>query len=60
MVQGKKMANPDEILDQNTSFERSLSKLSENHKMFDIGLTVLKYGCSTTTPLPPPSKVMAV
>ncbi len=25
-----------------TSFERSLSKLSENHKIFDTGSTVLK------------------
>ncbi len=25
-----------------TSFERSLSKLSENHKIVDIGSTVLK------------------
>ncbi len=33
---------PDEIIDLNTSFERSLSKLSENHKNFDIGSTVLK------------------
>ena len=30
---------PDEILDCNTSFERSLS---ENYKIFDIGSTILK------------------
>ncbi len=44
MVQGRKMTNygPNQILDLNTSFERSLSKLSENHKIFDIGSTVLK------------------
>ncbi len=28
-----------------TPFERSLSKLSENHKNFDIGSTVLKLSC---------------
>ncbi len=33
---------PIQILDLNTSFERSLSKLSENHKKFEIGSTVLK------------------
>ncbi len=33
---------PDKILDCNTSFERSLSKLSENYKIFDIGSTILK------------------
>ena len=33
---------PDKMLDLNTSFERSLSQLSENHKMFDTGSTVLK------------------
>ena len=33
---------PNQILDLNTSFERSRSKLSENHKIFDIGSTVLK------------------
>ena len=33
---------PDEILNCNTSFERSLSKLSENYKIFDIGSTILK------------------
>ncbi len=31
-----------EILDLNTSFERSLSKLSENPPKIDIGSTVLK------------------
>ena len=30
----------DEILDCNTSFERSLSKLSENYIIFDIGSTI--------------------
>ncbi len=46
MVQGRKMPNkgPDEILDFYTSFERSLYKLSENQKNFDIGSTVLKLG----------------
>ncbi len=33
---------PKKILDLNISFERSLSKLSENHKLFYIGSTVLK------------------
>ncbi len=33
---------PDEILNFNTSFARSVSKLSENNKIFDIGSTVLK------------------
>ena len=33
---------PDKILDLNTSFERFLSELSENHKIFVIGSTVLK------------------
>ncbi len=33
---------PDEILCFNTSFERSLSKLSENHKINVIGPTELK------------------
>ncbi len=44
MVQGRKMTNygPDKILDLNTSFERFLSELSENHKIFVIGSTVLK------------------
>ncbi len=44
MVQGRKITNygPDENLDRNTSFERSISKLSENHKIFDIGATALK------------------
>ncbi len=42
MVQGRKIKNygPNEILDFNTSFERSLSKLSENHNIFDIGSTI--------------------
>ncbi len=44
MVQGRKMTNygPNQILDLNTSFERSLSKLSENHKIFEIGSSELK------------------
>ncbi len=44
MIQGQKITNqaPDEILDLNTPFERSLSKLSENPKNVDIGSTVLK------------------
>ena len=33
---------PNQILDFNTSFERSLSKLSENNKNFEIGSTILK------------------
>ena len=48
MVQGHKMTNhcPKEMLDLNTSFERSRSKLSENHENVDIGSTVLyTYGC---------------
>ncbi len=38
MVQGRKMTNygPDEILDLITSFERSPSKLSENHKILTL------------------------
>ncbi len=32
----------DKIFDLNTSFERSLSKISENQKIFDIGSTILK------------------
>ena len=44
MVQGRKMTNYgiDENLDLNTSFERYLSKLSENPQKIDIGSTVLK------------------
>ena len=44
MVQSRKMTNygPKQILDLNISFERSLSELSENQKIFDIGSTVLK------------------
>ena len=44
MVEGRKMTNdgPDEIWGLNTSFERSLSKLSENPTSFDIGSTILK------------------
>ncbi len=30
------------MLDLNTSFERSLSKLSENDQIFDLGSTILK------------------
>ena len=30
---------PKQIIGLNTSFKRSLSKLSENHKIFDIGST---------------------
>ena len=33
---------PNKMLDCNTSFERSLSKLSGNHKNVDIGSTILK------------------
>ncbi len=44
MVQGQKMTNygSNEIFDLKTSFERYLSKLSENLKISDIGSTVLK------------------
>ena len=54
MVQGRKMTNygPSEILDLNTSFERYLSKLSENQKIFDIRSTVLKLWLLKI--LPPP------
>ncbi len=45
---------PDEIMDLNTPFERSLSKLSENHKNFDIGSTVLKLWLLKDVQLPPP------
>ncbi len=33
---------PNQSLDPNTSFERSLPKLSENHKIIEIGSTLLK------------------
>ncbi len=33
---------PDQILDLSTSFERSLSKLSENQKIVEIGSIILK------------------
>ncbi len=33
---------PNQFLDLSTSFERSLSKLSENHKIVEIGLIILK------------------
>ncbi len=41
---GEKMTNygPEEILDLNTSFERPLSKLSENHKINVIRQMELK------------------
>ncbi len=44
MVRGRKMTNygPNEILDWNTSFERSLSKLSEKHNNFEIGSIILR------------------
>ncbi len=57
IVQVRKMTNysPNKMLDVNTSFERSLSKLSENRKIFNIGSTVLKLMAversSTTPPL---------
>ncbi len=43
MVQGRKITNygPKAILDFNTSFEMSLSKLSDNQKISDIGSTIL-------------------
>ncbi len=39
MVQGRKMRNygRNKILDLNTSFKRYLYKLSENHKIIEIG-----------------------
>ena len=46
MVQGQKMTNygPNKMLDLNTSYERYLSKLSENHKMFERkNLPIWKY-----------------
>ena len=55
MVQGRKMTNngPSEILDFNTSFERCLSKLSENQKIFEFGSIVMAVErCSTTPPGP--------
>ena len=33
---------PNQIRDFNTSFERSLSKLSENYKIIEIGSIILK------------------
>ncbi len=44
MVQRRKMTNygPNQIRDFNTSFERSLSKLSENHKIVEIGSMIPK------------------
>ena len=44
MVQRRKMSNygPNQIRDFNTSFERSLSKLSENYKIIEIGSSELK------------------
>ncbi len=53
MVQGQKMTNygPNEILNLNTSFERSLSKLSENQKIVEIGSTVLKLWLLKDNPL---------
>ena len=48
---------PQQHLDRNTSFERSLSKLSENHNIFNIGLTVLKFWLLKDVqlnPYPPP------
>ncbi len=56
MVQGRKMINygPNQIRDFNTSFERPLSKLSENHKIFEIGSSELKLTAVEHVPLPPP------
>ncbi len=37
IAHGPKAKNiPNQLLDLNTSFERSLYKLSENHKMFEL------------------------
>ncbi len=44
---------PNQILDLNTSFERSLSKLSENHKNFEIGSSKLKLWLLKDAQLPP-------
>ena len=45
---------PNQIMDFNTSFERYLSKLSENNKIFEIGSSELKLmaveRCLTTIP----------
>ncbi len=35
-----------------TPLERSLSKLSENHKLFEIGSTEFKYGPTERVPEP--------
>ncbi len=47
MIQSRKMTNysPEQILDLNTSFERSLAELSENQKKFDIGHGTEVIGC---------------
>ncbi len=41
-------------LDLNTSFERSLSKLPENHKILDIGPTEFKLWLLKDVQLQPP------
>ncbi len=43
---------PNEILDLNISFERSLSKLSENHEIGSIIKCMAVERCSTTPPPP--------
>ncbi len=46
---------PDKILDLYTSFERSIYKLSENHKNFDIRSMILKLWLLKDVQLQPPS-----
>ncbi len=56
MVQGRKMTNygPNQIRDFNTSFKRSLSKLSENQKIVEIGSMILKLWLLKDANYPPP------
>ncbi len=44
---------PQKILNLNTSFERSLSEISENLKKIDIGSTVVKLWLLKDIQLPP-------
>ncbi len=46
--------HPNKILDWNTSFERSFSKLSENHKNFEFGSIILKLWLLKDVQLHPP------
>ncbi len=45
---------PNQFFDLNTPFERSLSKLSENHKIFDIGSMIPKLWLLKDVQLNPP------